>query len=97
MRAQSLYDAMFRQGQEQLAAVLAAWPTDLSDSDDPRTVAKEVTHGQPVDLTLTGPAGGHLVVGHGGDQLTIDAIEFCRVLSGRSTNPHPLMAHDVPF
>lgn len=39
-----LYDAMFGQGQQQLAAVLAGWPTDLSDIDDPRAVAKEIVH-----------------------------------------------------
>lgn len=39
-----LYDAMFRQGQEQLAERSAHWPTDLSDVDDPRSTAKRITH-----------------------------------------------------
>jgi AcrR family transcriptional regulator len=38
----ALYDAMFRQGQEQLAALAANWPTDLSDVDDPRAMAKSL-------------------------------------------------------
>jgi uncharacterized protein (TIGR03083 family) len=54
-------------------------------------------HGEPVRLTLTGPAGGHLNVGTGGDDLTLDAVEFCRVVSGRSTQAHPLLAQPVPF
>lgn len=52
---------------------------------------------RPVDLVLTGPAGGHLVAGDGGDVLEMDAIEFCRVVSGRRSHPHPLMAQEVPF
>jgi uncharacterized protein (TIGR03083 family) len=40
-------------------------------------------HQQPVDLNLTGPAGGHFVHGSGGVEIEMDAIEFCRVLSGR--------------
>lgn len=39
-----LYDAMFRQGQEQFAELLGARPTDLSGSDDPRSITKEVVH-----------------------------------------------------
>lgn len=54
-------------------------------------------HGEPVDLTLTGPAGGTLTVGSGGPSLELDAIAFCKVLSGRGTHPHPLMSTLVPF
>ena len=54
-------------------------------------------HGQPVELELTGPAGGRLSSGIGGPTLTLDAIEFCRVVSGRSPHPHPLLAQEVPF
>jgi AcrR family transcriptional regulator len=39
-----LYDAMFREGQEQLAERSAHWPTDLSRVDDPRATAKQITH-----------------------------------------------------
>jgi uncharacterized protein (TIGR03083 family) len=41
-------------------------------------------HGQPVDLVLTGPAGGRWRFGAGGDRLELDAVEFCRILSGRA-------------
>lgn len=54
-------------------------------------------HGQDVDLVLTGPAGGHLRVGTDGPRIEIDAVKFCRVLSGRSTHDHPLMTQEVPF
>lgn len=40
-------------------------------------------HGQPFELTLTGPAGGHWSSGAGGEAITADAIEFCRGLTGR--------------
>lgn len=53
-------------------------------------------HGQDVDLVLTGPAGGRLQVGNG-PWIEIDAVEFCRVLSGRSSHEHPLMTQEVPF
>jgi hypothetical protein len=54
-------------------------------------------HGQPVELTLTGPAGGGLVVGDGGEQVRIDAVEFCRIVSGRVPASHPLLEQPVPF
>jgi uncharacterized protein (TIGR03083 family) len=38
-------------------------------------------HGQPYTLNLTGPAGG--VWGVGGEPITLDALEFCRIVSGR--------------
>lgn len=41
-------------------------------------------HRQPFDLTLTGPAGGQFHWGTGGSVLELDAIDFCRTLSGRS-------------
>jgi uncharacterized protein (TIGR03083 family) len=83
-----------------LADALGVEP-DLDDTD--RRIVGDVAvewarrHGQPVDLTLTGPAGGRLVVGAGGPELTVDAVELCRVLSGRSTHEHPLLAQEVPF
>jgi len=39
-------------------------------------------HGQPFDLRLSGPAGGTFGEGHG-EALDLDALEFCRLLSGR--------------
>lgn len=41
-------------------------------------------HGQPFQLTLGGPAGGTFAQGEGGQRLELDAVEFCRVLSGRA-------------
>jgi uncharacterized protein (TIGR03083 family) len=41
-------------------------------------------HGQPFELTLTGSAGGAFVQGERGERLELDAVEFCRVLSGRA-------------
>jgi uncharacterized protein (TIGR03083 family) len=51
-------------------------------------------HGQDCTLTLTGPAGGRW--GTGGPELELDAIEFCRVLSGRG-HGEGLLAVQVPF
>jgi uncharacterized protein (TIGR03083 family) len=51
-------------------------------------------HGQPVRLTLTGPAGGTWTFGSGGPEITEDAVEFCRGLSGRGA---PALATEVPF
>lgn len=53
-------------------------------------------HGAPVELTLTGPAGGRWSQGSGGELLTCDAVEFCRVLSGRGT-ASGLLRTAVPF
>jgi uncharacterized protein (TIGR03083 family) len=58
-------------------------------------------HGQPVALTLTGPAGGRYVHGVGGPDLTVDAIDFVRVLAGRPADgavpDSPLLATTVLF
>ena len=40
-------------------------------------------HGQPVDLVLTGPGGGRYRSGSDGAVIDLDAIDFCRTLSGR--------------
>jgi uncharacterized protein (TIGR03083 family) len=55
-------------------------------------------HGQPYRLTLSGPAGGVWASGAAGEpeQLTLDAVEFCRVLSGRADGAG-LLATQVPF
>jgi uncharacterized protein (TIGR03083 family) len=53
-------------------------------------------HGQPYRLRLTGPAGGTWAVGDGGPELELDAVEFCRVLSGRGDGAG-LLAEQVPF
>jgi len=54
-------------------------------------------HGQPCTLRLTGPAGGSWAFGAGsGPDLELDAVEFCRTLSGRTTGAG-LLAVQVPF
>jgi uncharacterized protein (TIGR03083 family) len=37
----------------------------------------------PVELVLAGPAGGHYRSGPHAESIELDAIEFCRILSGR--------------
>ena len=54
-------------------------------------------HGQPVVLTLTGDAGGSVTAGSGGPTIELDAIEFCRIVSGRAQATHPLLECAVPF
>jgi hypothetical protein len=49
-------------------------------------------HGRPFTLRLTGPAGGSW--GSDGPALELDAVEFCRAISGRGTVPFDT---EVPF
>jgi uncharacterized protein (TIGR03083 family) len=58
-------------------------------------------HGQPYRLELTGPAGGCWSSGTAGEEIVMDAADFCRIISGR---PGPdggqaqgLLATEVPF
>ena len=53
-------------------------------------------HGQPYTLHLTGPAGGTWARGQGGPLLETEAVEFCRVISGRG-RADGLLAVQVPF
>jgi uncharacterized protein (TIGR03083 family) len=41
-------------------------------------------HAQPGTLTLSGPAGGSWSWGDGGPSLHLDAVHFCRIVSGRA-------------
>lgn len=74
----------------------------LTPDHDGRIVADIVVewarrHGQPFDLTLTGPAGGRFTAGDEPQEtLSLDAIEFCRILSGRAPG-EGLLAQPVPF
>lgn len=56
------------------------------------------SHGAGYDLTLTGPAGGHWSSGTCGPEgeVQMDAVEFARVLSGRSPGDG-VLAVRVPF
>lgn len=51
-------------------------------------------HRQPCTLHLTGLAGGSWAFGTGGPEITQDAVEFCRGLSGRG---EPALGTEVPF
>lgn len=72
------------------------------DADD-RAIVGDVAaewcrrHGRPVVLRLTGAAGGTIETGSGGPELEMDAVEFCRIVSGRAPATHPLLEHPVPF
>jgi len=77
----------------------------LTADHDGRIVADVVAewarrHGQPFTLHLEGPAGGTFTSAGsqptGGEIITIDAIEFCRILSGRATGAG-LLTQEVPF
>jgi uncharacterized protein (TIGR03083 family) len=73
----------------------------LSPEHDGRIVADVVAdwarrHGQPFSLILTGLAGGSFTAGDGGAELEVDAVEFCRILSGRERGTG-LLATRVPF
>lgn len=77
---------------------------DLTPEHDGRIVADVVAewarrHGRPFALTLTGPAGGRFLAdgaGHEAAALELDAIEFCRILSGRGEGDG-LLRWSVPF
>jgi uncharacterized protein (TIGR03083 family) len=73
----------------------------LTQEHDGRIVADVVAewarrHGQPFTLHLEGAAGGTFIQGGGGSEITIDAVEFCRTLSGRATGAG-LLTQEVPF
>jgi len=73
----------------------------LTADHDGRIVADVVRdwaprHGQGFTLTLTGPAGGAFTSGNGATVLELDAVEFCRILSGRVTGTG-LLATPVTF
>jgi uncharacterized protein (TIGR03083 family) len=73
----------------------------LTPEHDGRLVADVVAEwgrrcGQPFTLTMTGPAGGAYVCGQGGETLELDAVEFCRILSGRAHGAG-LLSTEVPF
>jgi uncharacterized protein (TIGR03083 family) len=73
----------------------------LSAEHDGRLLADVVAewarrHGEPFTLHLEGPVGGTFTQGVGGEDITIDAIEFCRTLSGRATGAG-LLTQEVPF
>ena len=83
-------------------AVATGTPMVLTAEHDGRIVADAVAdwagrHGKPFVLELTGPAGGTFVSGTGGEHLTLDAVEWCRIVSGRPAATEGLLAVQVPF
>ncbi len=53
-------------------------------------------HSSPSALNLSGAAGGSWTFGDGGPTLELDAIDFCRTLSGRKPGTG-LLSTQVPF
>jgi uncharacterized protein (TIGR03083 family) len=58
-------------------------------------------HGQPYRLELTGPAGGNWSSGIGGEEIVMDAVDFCRIVAGRPGSDGGkswgLLTTQVPF
>jgi uncharacterized protein (TIGR03083 family) len=79
-------------------------PLQLTAEHDGRIVADVVRewaerHGQQFRLHLTGPAGGAFVGGASpppAEHPVLDAVQFCRILSGRATG-EGLLGQRVPF
>jgi len=76
-------------------------PLVLTPEHDGRIVADVVAewaraHGQPFELMLHGPAGGTFVQGDRSEVVDLDAVEFCRILSGRGSGSG-LLDQEVPF
>jgi hypothetical protein len=53
-------------------------------------------HGRAFALRLTGPAGGAYRGGSGGEEIELDTVQFCRILSGRAQG-EGLLKTQVPF
>lgn len=76
-------------------------PMDLTPAHDGRFVANIVAElakrwKKPFVLELSGPAGGTYVHGEAGQTFSMDAVDLCRILSGRGDASHPLH-NAVPF
>jgi uncharacterized protein (TIGR03083 family) len=78
----------------------AGIPAQLTAGHDGRIVADIVAewsrrHGRAYTLILTGAAGGTFRTGHGEPQ-TVDAVEFVRIISGRSSGAG-ILRHKLPL
>lgn len=76
-------------------------PMVLTAEHDGRLVADVVAewaqrHAHPFRLHLTGVAGGEFHQGDRGEELTMDAVELCRILAERGAGTG-LLARPVPF
>jgi hypothetical protein len=78
-------------------------PLTLTPEHDGRVVANVVAdwaarHRRAFDLTLTGPAGGRYRSGDpDGKRVELEAVEFCRQLSGRGAPAQGLLRTLTPF
>lgn len=83
-----------------LCRAVGAQPVLTADHDGVLVddVAREWAqrHGAPCRLELTGPAGGSWSFGEDGPLVEHDAVEFCRIVSGRGPAAG-LLAQQVPF
>jgi uncharacterized protein (TIGR03083 family) len=73
----------------------------LTNDHDGRLIADIVAewaglHEEPFTLHLEGPAGGHYTARGGAAPLTLDAVQFCRILSGRSPG-RGVLRHALPL
>ncbi len=73
----------------------------LTEAHDGRLVDDVVAewghrHGRPFSLTLTGTAGGQWQAGDHGEQLELDALDFCMTVGSRQPGTG-LLATEVPF
>jgi uncharacterized protein (TIGR03083 family) len=76
-------------------------PPHLTPEHDGVLVADVVAewahrHRASYRLRLGGPAGGTWSRGSGGEEIALDAVDFCRLLSGRGAG-HDLLGVQVPF
>lgn len=80
-------------------------PLAITAEHDGRIIADitaewSTLHTEPFTLHLTGPAGGTYTRGTtpGDDVIELDAVEFCRLLSGRAPRPeHGALKHALPL
>ncbi|WP_432522657.1 maleylpyruvate isomerase family mycothiol-dependent enzyme [Kineococcus sp. SYSU DK006] len=76
-------------------------PLVVTAEHDGRIVAGIVAewarlHDEPFTLHLGGPAGGRYTARGGGEPVEVDAVEFCRILSGRAAG-HGVLRHALPL
>jgi uncharacterized protein (TIGR03083 family) len=76
-------------------------PLRLSADHDGRLIADiaaewAIRHDQPVTLQLRGVAGGRYAAHGGGEQIALDAVQFCRILSGRAPGTG-VLRHALPL
>jgi len=76
-------------------------PLRLTADHDGRLIADiaaewAIRHNQPVTLQLRGVAGGRYALHGGGELVALDAVQFCRVLSGRAPG-EGLLRHALPL